>query len=540
MINNTFCNKEKVLHVVNASCKSTLFSLKPLSKMLFASCILVGVSTPINAETEKNAKEPPKEAVNKKTWSDKKIHLGQVTITPGGFFAGEGVWRSRNIMTDMGSNFAAIPTLNLPQAYMKEFRLSARQSRLSALAEGNIDPQTLLSGYVETDFLGNGSGNSNESNSFDLRIRQFYASVDWTQPGWHLLAGQAWTLMTLNNDGITPRHEVLPPTIDAQYLVGFIWKRQPQVRVTKNFGQRFWAAVSVENAQTLFGGTPACIPAPVGVGPAFNGISNIFCNAPGTQFLPVANFFSFNQVPDVVGKVAYQDTLNNHKVHLEVFGIYRDFYDRVYYTDGTKTSINTTGYGAGVGTFIEIIPKKLDIQGSALLGSGIGSYSSGVLPDVTFAQNGSLKPIDEFTIMAGITAHITRALDIYVFGGKEQQKATYFYSPPPTNNFFGLGIPDANNSGCSTEGGVCAGNTKELWQITTGLWDKIYEGAYGQFRAGLQYSYTKKILFPGTGAHEGGIPVGKAVGGQTNDNMVFFSLRYFPFENSAATPASMK
>ncbi|USQ15291.1 hypothetical protein J2N86_15120 (plasmid) [Legionella lytica] len=364
--------------------------------------------------------------MNKKTWSDKKIHLGQVTITPGGFFAGEGVWRSRNIMTDMGSNFAAIPTLNLPQAYMKEFRLSARQSRLSALEEGNIDPQTLLSGYVETDFLSNGSGNSNESNSFDLRIRQFYASVDWTQPGWHLLAGQAWTLMTLNNDGITPRHEVLPPTIDAQYLVGFIWKRQPQVRVTKNFGQRFWAAVSVENAQTLFGGTPACIPAPVGVGPAFNGISNIFCNAPGTQFLPVANFFSFNQVPDVVGKVAYQDTLNNHKVHLEVFGIYRDFYDRVYYTDGTKTSINTTGYGAGVGTFIEIIPKKLDIQGSALLGSGIGSYSSGVLPDVTFAQNGSLKPIDEFTIMAGITAHITRALDIYVFGARNNKKQLIF------------------------------------------------------------------------------------------------------------------
>lgn len=142
-----------MLPAVNASGKSTIFNLKLLSKMLFASCILVGVSTQINAETEKNVNEPPKDATSKKIWSDKKFHLGQITITPGGFFAGEGVWRSRNIMTDMGSNFAAIPALNLPQAYMKEFRLSARQSRLSALAESNINPKTLISGYVETDFL---------------------------------------------------------------------------------------------------------------------------------------------------------------------------------------------------------------------------------------------------------------------------------------------------------------------------------------------------------------------------------------------------
>jgi hypothetical protein len=49
-----------------------------------------------------------------------------------------------------------------------------------------------------------------------------YGSVDWDNLGLHLLAGQAWSLATLNSQGITPRNEVPPPTIDGQYIPGFV------------------------------------------------------------------------------------------------------------------------------------------------------------------------------------------------------------------------------------------------------------------------------------------------------------------------------
>ena len=35
--------------------------------------------------------------------------------------------------------------------------------------------------------------------------------------------------------GIVPRQENVPLTIDAQYVVGFNWERQAQLRVVKDF-----------------------------------------------------------------------------------------------------------------------------------------------------------------------------------------------------------------------------------------------------------------------------------------------------------------
>ena len=73
--------------------------------------------------------------------------------------------------------------------------------------------------------------------------------------GAHLLAGQAWTLATMNLVGIVPRTENTPLVIDDQYVPGFTWARQPQIRVTKDFDQTLWFALSAENPQTTFGGT---------------------------------------------------------------------------------------------------------------------------------------------------------------------------------------------------------------------------------------------------------------------------------------------
>ena len=153
--------------------------------------------------------------------------------------------------------FSGIPFPSTSTAHTSELRFSARQSRLSILAQGNADSDTHLAFYGEFDFMaGPGSANSNESNSYSPRIRNVYGTVDWDAEGVELLAGQNWSLLTLNSHGITPRNEVPPATIDAQYSVGFNWARQPQIRIVKNWDHQVWLAVSVENPQTTFAGGP--------------------------------------------------------------------------------------------------------------------------------------------------------------------------------------------------------------------------------------------------------------------------------------------
>jgi hypothetical protein len=94
----------------------------------------------------------------------------------------------------------------VPSSHTDEFRFSARRSRLSFLTLGDVNPATHLSGFGEFDFLGAAqTANSNESNSFNPRIRQLYMTVDQDDFGAHLLAGQAWTLATMNLVGIVPR-----------------------------------------------------------------------------------------------------------------------------------------------------------------------------------------------------------------------------------------------------------------------------------------------------------------------------------------------
>ena len=130
----------------------------------------------------------------------------RVKVTLGGFIAAETVWRQRNEVADIGSNFGAIPYPFSPLYHENEFHGTARQSRISVLVEGALDPVQKLAGYYETDFLGVGTtSNENQSNSWAPRLRQGYFTYDNSYWGWHFLAGQAWSLLTPNQVGITPR-----------------------------------------------------------------------------------------------------------------------------------------------------------------------------------------------------------------------------------------------------------------------------------------------------------------------------------------------
>ena len=59
-------------------------------------------------------------------------------------------------------------------------------------------------------------------------------------------------MATQDRVGITPRQENIPLTIDAQYVVGFNWARQWQVRFVKDFDDhRIWAGLSLEEPQVV-------------------------------------------------------------------------------------------------------------------------------------------------------------------------------------------------------------------------------------------------------------------------------------------------
>jgi hypothetical protein len=449
--------------------------------------------------------------------ADDTTDLGPVKVTLGGFLASEGLYRSRDETADIGSTFSGVPFSSTPTAHTSELRFSARQSRLSVLAQGDVDSDTHLAAYYEMDFLGGAqTANSNESNSYNLRIRNVYATIDWDSLGLEVLAGQNWSLLTLNSHGITPRNEVPPATIDAQYSVGFNWARQPQLRIVKNWDHQFWAAFSVENPQTTFAANDAVA----------SGVTITNLAAGGSEF-DKANNLSLNHVPDLIGKLAWEPMIGDAQpLHMEVFGLYRDFYDRVNVaaTNGLGAAAqirndNVTGSGVGGSITWTAIPHLLDLQATAMTGKGIGRYGSGQLPDITFQANGSPLPLQETTLLVGATLHATPVFDIYTYLGQEAETANYFNSGTVAAPvFLGLGNPGYKLSGCFVEGGSCSPNIESENQANVGVWWRAYQGKFGSFRLGLQYSYTHLTSFAGTG--------GKP---DADDSMVFTSIRYYPF-----------
>jgi hypothetical protein len=145
------------------------------------------------------------------------------------FVEAASLFRSRNETADIGSSFnTGIPMPNSPNYYLSEFRESAHQSRFALLAQGSVDEETKLAGYFETDFQSAGTtSNSVQSNSYTLRLRQAYATLDKRDWGTYILGGQAWSLLTLFKEDMTPRQEDIPLVIDAQYVPGFPGRGTP-------------------------------------------------------------------------------------------------------------------------------------------------------------------------------------------------------------------------------------------------------------------------------------------------------------------------
>jgi hypothetical protein len=471
------------------------------------------------------------------------LFVNNVSITPGGFFELATVARNHFIGADVATPFQNIPFANIPSSHVGEFHLSARRSRAALLIRGDVSPATHLSGYGEFDWLGAAqTANLNQSDSFNLRIRHLYLTVDDDDWGAHLLAGHAFTLATMNIIGILPRKENTPMTIEDQYVPGFVWDRQDQIRVVKDFDQKLWLALSVEQPATTFSGTAPTIPTVINVLPGVISPPAGQGTVVGGSLFNSINSLSLNQMPDIIGKVAWDPDIWDRTVHMEVFGIFRNFVDRTvlpltgansFQTFGiVNHNNNTTGGGVGGSILFPIIPKVLDAQFSGITGHGIGRYGAGQLADTTFNANGSLSAIKETMFLAGLIWHPWPGLDIYGYAGEEYENPDFGFTPLGMANFIGLGNPAFNNSGCAIElSTACSGNVRKVESITGGFWQDIYKGPFGRLTGGLEYMFVKKLGFPGFGfaPAAGGAFTGVEFIPSRSENMFFTSLRYYPF-----------
>jgi hypothetical protein len=467
----------------------------------------------------------------------------------GTFVAMEGAFRVRNENSSGASDppFGGIPLANSPLYYQNELRFSAQQSRIALAATGDIDPAQHLKGYFETDFLGAGvTANSRESNSYNLRIRQAYFSYTNDNWGAHFSAGQMWSLATQNRVGILNGTENTPLTIDAQYVAGFNWARQPAIRFVEDWNKVVWFAVSVESPQTNFPGNGAgdvvpatftaanglVTPATVNVNPFSN------CNASG--LLNNTTQCSINVAPDVIEKVAIDPGWG----HYEALALQRWFTDMTQPAiagvalPGTPWSQQTTfGWGVGGNALVPVWPKFVDLQGSVLYGQGIGRYASGQLADAVVGPTGSLIPITEVEFLVGAVAHPFAGNDIYLYYGQEQEQRNAWtvgavnggYGNPAfmMSGCAGAGQPVANFDGTAGStnfngsSGTCTANVQRLQMVSVGFWQDFYKGDLGRMRYGLNYEWIQQDLFNGVGSAAGGL--------HPNNNIVFFSLRYYPF-----------
>jgi hypothetical protein len=314
------------------------------------------------------------------------------------------------------------------------------------------------------------------------------------------------------------RTEAPPMTIDPNYNVGFSFTRQFGFRVTKNFANKFWLGFSLENPQAIFAGS---------------GQNNFVLGSAGTgggAYNSTANY-SFNDSPDFVFKAAAEPGFG----HYEIFGVVRRFRDRVY-PNATATpasslgayNYSTTTAGVGANARVSLFNKHLDIGGHFFGGDGMGRYGAAGLPDVTVNASGTLATLRSAQGLGTVEYH-GKKFDMFFNGGGEFVGK---HVSPFGTKFYGYGLPNANNAGCTLEpvpgsGGFspgsvanCSANTRNLVEGSAGFFYRFYKGPKGTVSWGPQYSYLVRNTWAGVGGPSNrGEP-------HATENMFFTQFRY--------------
>jgi len=486
-----------------------------------------------------------------------------INLTPGGYAAAETVWRSKATGGDIPTAFNSIPYEGADAYSLSEFYGSARQSRITLLAEGKTNWGTLR-GYYEADFLGTGiTSNNNQSNSYVLRQRVLYAQAE-TNNHLKVAGGQMWSLATEGKIGIpsAPGDITTPQTIDPNYVPGFVWTRQYGLRVVKSFN-RAAVGISIENPQllysaTLAGNTPYAVLGSAGANGGNYNAAVSSCS-PSTSIVNYTNEaekdangvtvnvavpvyktvnscanianLSFNQAPDVIVKAAFDPGFG----HYEIFAIAGFAHETVYPGETTNSNLygglkdivsgavvapalttagsysDSIALGGIGGSFrVPVIKDVLTIGAKGLYGPGMGRYGNSTLSDVTADASGELAPIHNASGLVTVEATPNPRLLIYLNYGGDYAGRTDFAKTGATT----LGGPSAAQSASGVWGGT---------------WKAPSAAAVGYGSRLLNNSGCNTITNPGYNGSSTGYYTGGSCGAQTRDVQEFTGGYWYDF-----------
>jgi hypothetical protein len=357
------------------------------------------------------------------------LEVGPAQLRIGGYLGLTGIFRSTNSGGEPGTSFASIPYEDTVQGHVSEARLSAQPSRISLRVDADYpEPRPRfrrLSGYFEMDFNGTTPGNvAVTSSSVGFRLRHAFAEVVYGETLF-LAAGQAFSLMTSPKDQISiwPSDVELSQAVDTNYLAGLIWDRAPQFRVTWRPSARFNWAASLENPEQQLGAEVVTLPACCA-----DDIEAQYRTGDDELGVP-------NLMPDVVTRVA----VNAGSFHVDVGGVMRVFRHTIRPYD---TSFKDVGGGASIQVRFNAATTKLYLQ--TAFGSGLGRYAGGLVPDVAFRADGSIRTIGTISWVGGVEPRISDRLALggYYSGVKSDDT----FDLDADGRYIGYGFPGASNS----------------------------------------------------------------------------------------------
>ena len=282
------------------------------------------------------------------------IHVGDADLLFGGFIDATAIRRTTNTGSGLGTAFGTIPFANTVQGHMNDTQFSSQNSRLTLQATSKAGTAD-LKGVLEMDFLGNApNGLTVTANSNTLRMRVFWGQ--YRQGAFDFLAGQAWSLMTPNRNGLSPETADIffTQTLDPNSQAGLTWGRPMQFRLTTHPNDNVTAAVSIENPDQYVGSgvkLPAGFPSgQVDTGAAVNDVPNAF--------------------PDIIGKIAFDPKGGGTHQHFDAAMLVRRF--KTYSLD-TDTTFGKTAVGGALTAAVEPV-SSVRLVGTGFYSSGGGRY----------------------------------------------------------------------------------------------------------------------------------------------------------------------
>jgi hypothetical protein len=429
------------------------------------------------------------------------IRLGSTCLVPIGFMDLTGFWRDKNAGSSIGSNFGSVPFNNTANGKLSEFRFSPQNSRIGFRFDGDWKGTHFI-GYNEFDFLGtSGSYALTVTNgAFVPRLRLFW--VDARKGSWEFLAGQSWSMLTPNRNGISalPGDLFYSQVIDVNYMAGLTWTRQPGMRVLYHAGDKVTFGFSAENPDQYVGGSAGgsgiTLPA------AFTGLAstqldnapNISTSGQGSTVLAVPTV-----APDFIAKVAFDPS---SRFHLEVGGIERTF--KILNTTNLALGQTNTKGGGGilVGLNGEIF-KGFRLISTNFWSDGGGRYLFGQAPDLIVNANGTMSLIHSGGTVDGFEARVGKFLLYGYYGGIYIGRDVAIDA---TGKPVGYGFTGSANS-----------QNRAIQEITFGFNQTIWANPrYGAMNLMGQYEWLNRD------------PWYVAVGAPkaTHDNTIYINLRY--------------